>query len=142
MSTDAASIHQVAAGLFEAAIIRLTGALVVIEGEITCRQLETPAGFLTLHVGDRVLVSRHVEKRYGVILGRVAMAREPAPDLHQPDQPVPEELVLSARRQLVLRCSEGEIILRGDGKVIIRGTDLVAKAKRANCIKGGQVVIN
>jgi len=54
----------------------------------------------------------------------------------------PDELVMEARKNLVLRCGAGSITLRADGKVLIRGKDLVARARRTHRIKGGSVAIN
>jgi len=92
-----------------------------------------------LALGDMVLVWVSPDERLKVVLGRVG-PRQPTED--PAARGAPEELVLSATKRLVLRCGDGEIILRGDGRVVIRGTELVSKAKGANRIKGGHVVIN
>lgn len=55
---------------------------------------------------------------------------------------VPDELVLEAKKRLVLRVGEGSITIRADGKILIKGKDLVSHAKRMNRIKGGAVSLN
>ena len=110
--------------------------LVEHEGEdLLCEILNEP----DLALRDTVLVWVSPDERLKVVLGRVG-PRQPTED--PAARGAPEELVLSATKRLVLRCGDGEIILRGDGRVVIRGTELVSKAKGANRIKGGHVVIN
>lgn len=126
----------------EAVVVRIHGGTITVSGELNCHQLETTASLPILAEGDRVLVWQQPGCDYGVILGRIAFPRTEATEPGPTPVAEPREVIISASERLVLRCGEGEIVLRGDGKVIIRGTDLVAKAKRANRIKGGQVVIN
>ena len=53
-----------------------------------------------------------------------------------------ERLVLSADRELVLRCGDATIILTRAGKVLIRGSYLLTRSSGVNRIKGGAVQIN
>jgi hypothetical protein len=53
-----------------------------------------------------------------------------------------ERLIVSAKRQLVLRCGKASITLTSEGKVIIKGTFLSSRASGVNRIKGGSVQIN
>jgi hypothetical protein len=53
-----------------------------------------------------------------------------------------ERLIVSAQRQLVLRCGKASITLTRDGKVLIRGTFLSSRSSGVNRIKGGSVQIN
>jgi hypothetical protein len=64
-----------------------------------------------------------------------------------PKEPVVAELdgervVLTAKKEIVLRCGEASITLNRDGKVVIRGTYLVSHAAGVNRIRGGSVQLN
>jgi len=51
-------------------------------------------------------------------------------------------LVLSARREVVLRCGDASITLTHSGKVIIKGNYIVSRSSGYNKIKGAAVDIN
>jgi hypothetical protein len=53
-----------------------------------------------------------------------------------------EQLVLTAEREIVLRCGEASITLTRAGKILIRGTYLLSRSSGVNRIKGGSVQIN
>jgi hypothetical protein len=53
-----------------------------------------------------------------------------------------EQVVLSAEREIVLRCGKSSITLTRAGKVIIRGAYLLSRSSGVNRIKGGSVQIN
>jgi hypothetical protein len=53
-----------------------------------------------------------------------------------------ERLVLTAARELVLRCGEASLTLTRAGKVLIRGAYVLTRASGVNRIKGGSVQIN
>lgn len=65
-------------------------------------------------------------------------------DTHSPVQAEidGERLVLSAKREIVLRCGEASITLTAAGKVLIRGNYLLSRSSGANRIKGAAVEIN
>ena len=50
--------------------------------------------------------------------------------------------MISAEKEILLRCGASSIQLRADGKVIIKGREIVSRAKRTNTIQGGMVYIN
>jgi hypothetical protein len=52
------------------------------------------------------------------------------------------KLVLTAEREIVLRCGEASITLTRAGKVLIQGTFVLTKSSGANRIKGAAVEIN
>jgi len=80
--------------------------------------------------------------------------------LLQPTQPLPTEtaqtgespsvsaevdgdrLVLTANKEITLRCGKASITLTRAGKVLIRGAYLLSRSSGANRIKGGSVQIN
>jgi hypothetical protein len=53
-----------------------------------------------------------------------------------------DQLVLTAEREIVLRCGDASITLTRAGKVLIRGTYLLSRSSGINRIKGGAVQIN
>jgi hypothetical protein len=53
-----------------------------------------------------------------------------------------QRVVLTADREIVLRCGEASITLTAAGKVLIRGTYVLTRSSGANRIKGAAVEIN
>lgn len=53
-----------------------------------------------------------------------------------------ERLVLSARKEIVIRCGEASIVLTQAGKILIRGAYLLNRSTGVNLIQGGSVQIN
>jgi hypothetical protein len=53
-----------------------------------------------------------------------------------------ERVVLTAEKELVLRCGDASIVLTRTGKILIRGASLLSRASGVNRIKGGSVQIN
>jgi hypothetical protein len=51
-------------------------------------------------------------------------------------------LILSAKKEIVLRCGKASITLTSAGKVLIRGAYLLSRSSGVNRIKGGSVQIN
>jgi hypothetical protein len=53
-----------------------------------------------------------------------------------------ERIVLTGRREVVLRCGKASIALSADGAVVIKGAKLLTSATGVHRIKGGAVQIN
>jgi len=53
-----------------------------------------------------------------------------------------ERVVLTADKEIVLKCGDASITLRKDGKVLIRGTHLLSRSSGPNRVKGASVQIN
>jgi len=53
-----------------------------------------------------------------------------------------ERLIVSARKELVLRCGKASITLTRAGRVLIRGSDVLTRSSGANRVKGGSVQLN
>ncbi len=53
-----------------------------------------------------------------------------------------ERVVLSAEKEIVLRCGKSSITLTRAGKILIRGAYLSSRSSGVNRIKGGSVQIN
>jgi hypothetical protein len=99
-----------------------------------------------------VLAFERGDPRSAIILGLLMRPYEYQTEADDPE-PAParpvfevqrdrEQLVLTAEREIVLRCGEASIILTRAGKVLIRGTYLLSRSSGINRIKGGSVQIN
>lgn len=53
-----------------------------------------------------------------------------------------DRMVLTAEREIVLRCGKASLTLTRAGKVLIRGAYVISRSSGVNCIKGGSVQIN
>ncbi len=53
-----------------------------------------------------------------------------------------EELVLSAKRKLTLRCGKSSITLHPNGKIVLRGEYILSDAEGTNRINGGRIELN
>jgi hypothetical protein len=53
-----------------------------------------------------------------------------------------ERLILTGKREIVLRCGKASITLTRAGKVLVRGAHLSSRSSGANRIKGGSVQLN
>ena len=101
------------------------------------------------HVGATVLVL-HEDGDWmrPIVVGVLQEGVEPsAPRLSLASAPVQvqvddERMVLSAEREIVLRCGEASITLTRAGKVIIRGSYILSRSSGYNKIKGAAIDIN
>lgn len=70
------------------------------------------------------------------------------PDEHDEDPPPldaeidGQRVVLTAEKEIVLRCGKASITLTRAGKILIRGAFLLSRSSGVNRIKGGSVQIN
>jgi hypothetical protein len=53
-----------------------------------------------------------------------------------------QRIVLTAEREIVLRCGEASVTLTRAGKVVIKGTYVLSRSSGYNKIKGAAVDIN
>jgi Domain of unknown function (DUF6484) len=53
-----------------------------------------------------------------------------------------DQVVLSAEKEIVLRCGQASLTLTRAGKVLLKGTYVVSHSSGVNRIKGGSVLIN
>jgi hypothetical protein len=97
------------------------------------------------HVGRRILLSfENGESLRPIVVGLMRTEASPLPNRHgqvtvDADD---ERLVVTAKRQLVLRCGEASITLTRDGKVLVRGRYVSNRSTGVMRIKGGSVQIN
>ena len=95
---------------------------------------------------EAVLVFEGHDSRKPVILGLL----QGSVALQQSEeQPEPlnvsldgEQVNLTAKNEIVLRCGKASITLTRAGKIIIRGAYLLSRSSGVNRIKGGSVQIN
>jgi len=53
-----------------------------------------------------------------------------------------KKILFEAEEEIIMKCGQGQIILRNDGKIILKGTNITSRAKNMNKVKGGAVHIN
>ena len=108
----------------------------------------TTVSLSTAHIGSSVVVLFEAgDLRRPIILG-VLCDRPLLAEKDSEPQPVVDahvdgtRLVLSAEREVVLRCGTASITLTRAGKVIIKGSYIVSRSSGYNKIKGAAVDIN
>ena len=103
---------------------------------------------LRQHVGSTVVIVFEAgDVRRPIILGVMHDARSNAPAAQPPAAVVSaqiddQRLVLTAEREVVLRCGDASITLTRAGKVLIKGTYVLSRSSGYNKIKGAAVDIN
>jgi hypothetical protein len=92
-----------------------------------------------------VLLLEAQNPRKPIVIGVV---QDPSP-INSPAKAAPlqvsvdgEQVTLSAKHEIVLRCGKASITLTRAGKVLIRGAYLLSRSSGVNRIKGGSVQIN
>lgn len=108
----------------------------------------TTVGLLREHIGATVvLVFDQGDVRRPIVIGVLQDARVTQPGVptsapvvsaHVDDQ----QIVLTAEREIVLRCGQASITLTRAGKVLIKGTYVLSRSSGYNKIKGAAVDIN
>ncbi len=105
-------------------------------------------GLSPSHVGASLVVAfEHGDRHRPIVLG-VLQERVLAADALKGQAELAwredgeEHVVLSAKRQITLRCGEASITLTHAGKVIIKGAHVVSRSTGHNKIKGAVVDIN
>jgi hypothetical protein len=102
------------------------------------------------HVGRQVVLAfEGMDRRQPIVMGVVQEPGETTPQTGS-NAGLPgleadldgETLVLTAKREIVLRCGKASITLTRAGKVLIRGAYLLSRSSGVNRIKGGSVQIN
>jgi hypothetical protein len=106
---------------------------------------------------EAVLVFEGGDQRKPIVLGVLkpepagARQNEPRPAEGEAEAAGAEQLdaqidgrrvVLTAEREIVLRCGKASITLTRAGKILIRGAYLLSRSSGVNKIKGGSVQIN
>ncbi len=111
-----------------------------VDGSRKRQAAQTTVAVSPTDVGrDVVLVFVERDARRPIILG---MTQPPACVTTVRAELDDDKLVLTAAREIVLKCGEASIILTRAGKVLIRGSYVVTHAAGVNRIKGGSVQIN
>jgi hypothetical protein len=108
----------------------------------------TTVGLLREHIGATVVVLfDQGDVRQPIVVGVLHEARTdpsgaavPAPLISA--QVDDQRVVLTAEREIVLRCGDASITLTRAGKVVIKGTYVLSRSSGYNKIKGAAVDIN
>jgi hypothetical protein len=99
---------------------------------------------------DVVLLFEGGDRRAPIIVGVIQPPKK-LPDRAEADRATllaigveadGEKIVITAEKELVLRCGDSSITLTRAGKVVIRGEYIISRSSGVNCIKGGSVRIN
>jgi len=96
-------------------------------------------------IGQKVVVLFDGDRQRPIVVGVLRTERTVAPTQLLGDvevSPDGERMIVSARRELVLRCGKASITLRRDGTVHIDGERIVSRAKGPNRVQGGSVQLN
>lgn len=106
---------------------------------------ETTVDLHSGHIGQRVVVllpSGPAQR--GVVIGVVGPLGWPGSTTPKGVDVVAngQRLVVSAEREVVLRCGQASLTLREDGCIELRGTTILTHAEGANRIRGGSVQLN
>ncbi len=109
-----------------------------MDDAVPCRAMIQPsAQNQAYRKGDEVVVMRTKSKtRLGVVIGLLNRPGKPASKPSMPD-----ELILDANEQIVLRVGDSQVVIRKD-RILIDGKEIATVAKGANRIRGGSVAIN
>jgi hypothetical protein len=96
---------------------------------------------------DVALMFENGDPARPIVIGVILHPEGASPAPVSPAVPVPvqadsERVVLTADKEIVLRCGEASITLTRAGKVLIRGAYLLSRSSGVNRIKGGSVQIN
>jgi len=108
----------------------------------------TTVPLLTLHIGRTLVVLFDQDDvRRPIVVGVIqdAQAGASLQPLAAPQVSADiddQRVVLTAEREIVLRCGEASITLTRAGKVIIKGTYVLSRSSGYNKIKGATVDIN
>ena len=98
------------------------------------------------HVGERVvLVFESGDTEHPIVIGVLAPSPSsmPAPAPGQVEvSPDGERMIVTAQRELVLRCGKASITLHHDGRVQITGESITSRATGPNRVQGGSVQLN
>jgi Domain of unknown function (DUF6484) len=106
----------------------------------------TTVGLLRDHIGATVVVLfDQGDVRRPIVVGVLHDADRPGVAVSTPlvsAQVDDQRIVLTAEREIVLRCGEASITLTRAGKVLIKGTYVLSRSSGYNKIKGAAVDIN
>jgi hypothetical protein len=108
----------------------------------------TTVPLLQAHIGSTVvLLFEHGDPRLPIIVGVLQQPYSSVRTVKNPSKLVSVQmddraLLLTAEREIVLRCGDASITLTRAGKVLIKGKYLLSRSSGYNKIKGAAVDIN
>lgn len=90
-------------------------------------------------IGSQVVLAfERADVRRPIVMGVI----RPPHSVRAQAQSDPETLLLTATKDIVLRCGKASVTLTRAGKILLRGAYLLSRSSGANRIKGGSVQIN
>lgn len=117
------------------------------EGSAESRTARTTVALGPAQVGAEVVLAFEEASRRPIVMGvlvdpQAATAAENGRPSGVEADVDGEALVLTAKREIVLRCGRASITLTRAGKILLRGAYLLSRSSGVNRIKGGSVQIN
>lgn len=108
---------------------------------------QSTVGLLREQINSRVvLLFEHGDPRRPIIVGVIqdssSRPAAGAPELLVSAQVDEQRVLLTAEREIVLKCGDASITLTRAGKVLIKGTYVLSRSSGYNKIKGAAVDIN
>jgi hypothetical protein len=97
------------------------------------------------HVGREVLLTWIEGEAEPIITGLIRLPSDAEREAAAPRAEVvidAERIVLTGKREVVLRCGAASILLAADGSVVIKGARMLSSASGVHRIRGGAVQIN
>lgn len=92
------------------------------------------------HIGRQVaLMFENGDPHRPLVIGLIQQPGQQRPVVAEVDR---ERLVLTAEREIVLKCGKASITLTRAGKVLIQGAYVSTRSSGVNRIRGGSVQIN
>ncbi|HKX27933.1 MAG TPA: DUF6484 domain-containing protein [Blastocatellia bacterium] len=91
---------------------------------------------------ELVLMFDSGDPRRPIVMGVIEPATERRPDRDLSVKLDGERMLLTAEREIVLKCGEASITLTRAGKILIRGAYVSSRASGVNRIKGGSILLN
>lgn len=73
-----------------------------------------------------------------IIVGILQSAASPTSDTKQEE----ETLLLTAKKEIVIRCGKASIVLTNAGKLLIQGEYILSRSSGVNKIRGGSIQLN
>ena len=125
--------------------VPLVSGLEQLRGEIVAAR--TTVSLRQQMVGESVVIVFEQGDLYRPIIIGVVQSQRPQNDRRESGQSVPiqaddDRFVVSAEREIVLRCGDASITLTRAGKVIIKGNYILSRSAGYNKIKGAAIDIN
>jgi hypothetical protein len=118
---------------------------------VTFRELEAPGSAVARSIvalggkeigREVVLMFESGDTRRPIVMGLIEPAPGKRPDSSLSVEIDGERVILTAEKEIVLRCGNASLTLTRAGKVLIRGSYVSSRSSGVNRIKGGSIQLN